>query len=75
MTPANVIQKDTHKLIPKAHNAEITWLELSSDGSIMATGWTDGTIKVWDANSLQEIRTFYINKKEHEKLKLTKNKQ
>ena len=45
-------------------------MQFNPDGSLMATGCIDGTIKLWDAHSLQEIRVFYVNKKTYDKLKL-----
>jgi WD40 repeat protein len=35
----------------------VVGIALSGDGSLIATGWTDGTVSLWDASTGRELRT------------------
>lgn len=45
-------------ILQKGHTAPINSIMFSPDGSLLATGSTDKTIKLWDATTGREIRTF-----------------
>ena len=42
----------------KGHEGEVTSAEFSPDGRIVATGSIDGTIKLWDASTGEELATY-----------------
>jgi WD40 repeat protein len=45
---------------PDAHSAVIIGLAVSADGSIVATGSNDHTVRIWSVPSLQPLRTIYL---------------
>ena len=55
---SGIIPAGNHKIIPRAHHSEITWVQFNQDGTLFATGWGDGVIKIWDAKSMREIPIF-----------------
>jgi WD40 repeat protein len=44
------------------HSGGVTSHAISGDGSRIATGGSDGTVKVWDGHSLQELHTLRCHK-------------
>ena len=49
----NVPSRTRHKIF--AHSKEATWLSYSSNGTGLATGGGDGSIKIWDVDQGKEI--------------------
>ena len=45
---------------PDAHSAVIIGLAVSADGSIVATGSNDHTVRIWSVPGLQPVRTIYL---------------
>jgi WD40 repeat protein len=46
---------------PDAHSAPIEGLACSVDGSRIATGGADGTVRMWDAGSGKQLRAFLMS--------------
>lgn len=41
------------------HNGEVSSMSLSSDGLYLATGGKDGTVRIWDTRSQQQVEVFH----------------
>ena len=55
---SGIVPAGNKKIIPRAHDSEITWVQFNQDGTKIATGWNDGIIKIWDSKTMQEIPIF-----------------
>jgi WD40 repeat protein/serine/threonine protein kinase len=46
---------------PLRHSSAMSGLALSSDGRLLAAGGNDGNVKLWDARTWEEVRTFHAH--------------
>ncbi|HYT92885.1 MAG TPA: WD40 repeat domain-containing protein [Gemmataceae bacterium] len=55
LTEAGDEKRDVHTL--KGHTKEVRALAFNADGTLLATGGNDQTVRLWDAASGKELET------------------
>lgn len=54
------------------HTREVVGVAMSSDGELLATVCQDGSVAVWNLNSLEQTVAFHTPKKVHHNFQLIK---